>query len=144
VSVGVSIEGELESSAAVVDGAAPVCEQTIGAHVLNYTHHKRVELWYSTDGWQTQQVKPLSFQSCGERVGQALYVQGPNACNVEYEYWEVNLGFEVGSQDVEYVIKYESSYGVYWANNTVLQLQAFESARNRLPMPSITVSFMHL
>jgi hypothetical protein len=70
----------------------------------------------STDGWQSQQVKPLSFQSRGERAGQGLYVP-PNACNVEYEYWEVNLGFEVGSHNVEYVVKYESSCGVYWANN---------------------------
>jgi hypothetical protein len=128
VSVGVSLdEGKQESSTAAVDGAAPVCEQTIGAHVLNYTHHKCVELWYSTDGWQTQQVKPLSFRSCGERVGQALYVPGPNACNVEYEYWEVNLGFEVGSQDVEYVVKYESSYGVYWANNTGMNFKLHKS-----------------
>jgi hypothetical protein len=118
VSGGVSLEDKLETSSTAVNAAAPVCEQTIGAHVLNYTHHKSVELWYSTDGWQTQQVKPLSFQSRGERVGQALHVPGPNSCNVEYEYWEVNLGFEVGSQDIEYVIKYESSYGVYWANNS--------------------------
>jgi hypothetical protein len=43
VSVGVSLENELETSAAVVDVAAPICEQTIGAHVLNYTHHKNAE-----------------------------------------------------------------------------------------------------
>jgi hypothetical protein len=90
---------------------------------LNYTYHKRVELWYSTDGWQTLQIKPLLFQSCGERVGQALYVPGPNEHNVGYEYWEVNLDFEVGSQDVEYVVKYESSYGVYWANNDGMNLK---------------------
>jgi hypothetical protein len=119
VSDGVSLdEDKLETSIVVVDVAASVCEQTIGAHVLNYTHHKSVELCYSTDGWQTQQVKQMSFQSCGERVGQTLYVPGPNPCNVEYEYWEVNLGFEVGSQDVEYVVKYECSYGLHWANNS--------------------------
>jgi hypothetical protein len=125
--VGVSLEDKLETSAAVVDAAAAVCMQTIGAHVLNYTHHKNVELWYSTDGWQTQQVKPLSFRSCGERVGQALYVPGPNACNVEYEYWEVNLCFEVGSQEVEYVVKYESFYGVYWANNSGMNFKLHKS-----------------
>jgi hypothetical protein len=28
-----------------------------------------------------------------------------------YEYWEVNLGFEVGSQAAEYVVKYVCSRG---------------------------------
>jgi hypothetical protein len=46
---------------------------------------------------------------------------------VEYEYWEVNLGFQVGSHDVEYVVKYESSYGVYWANNSGMNFQLHKS-----------------
>jgi hypothetical protein len=69
----------------------------------------------------------LSFQSCGERVGQALYVPGPNVCNVEYEYLEVNLGFEVGSQEVEYFVKYEILYGLYWANNSGMNFKLHKS-----------------
>jgi hypothetical protein len=44
-----------------------------------------------------------------------------------YEYWEVNLGFEVGSQDVEYVVKYECSRGVYWANNAGMNFNLYKT-----------------
>ncbi len=88
----------------------------VTADVKNIGFSKEVKLVYTTDGWATNQVVPLGYQS-SYAVGGYNYQSGVNAYGVERWGTSVAIAVPATVQNIEYAVVYKVNGVEYWDNN---------------------------
>ncbi len=88
----------------------------ISANLKNLGYTKEVNVVYTTDGWATSHVKPLSYSS-RQTVGAQQSVASPNAFGVEFWASFSQITVPSGVQELQYALVYKVNGVEYWDNN---------------------------
>ncbi len=82
--------------------------------VQNLSYNKKVDIIYTTDGWQTTQVIPGKYYGTYYMVGYSQYVNNPNRHGIERWGFSTYVG---AAQSVEFAVSYTVNGLTYWDNN---------------------------
>jgi hypothetical protein len=86
---------------------------SVSVNLQNLDYNKSVYVIYTTDGWATTNVKPLtyfSYQTYG-------YGSAPSPNSAGVEHWRTSFSLDYGTSPVEYCFSYDVSGTTYWDTN---------------------------